>query len=173
MNKSMVLSFIGVDHPGLVSTISDVIAQHRGSWEESRLTQLCGKFAGILSISVPETELPNLTKALENLPEKGLHVLLEECGSIKTTNEVCRNLILDIVGNERAGIVHDVTDVLANLGLNVEEMLSNYTDAPMSSEKLFHAKISAASPLNLRLSVIQDKLESIGNDLMIEIVEDN
>ncbi len=171
MNKSLVLSFIGNDHPGLVSTISDVIEHHNGIWQESRLTQLTGKFAGILSLSIPDKQVENLRQALEALPDDSLHILLEACAVQSESSEETRNLTLEIVGNDRAGIVHDVTQVLANLGVNLEEVSTSYSDAPMSSEKLFRAEICAISPLAVRLNVIQEQLEDIANDLMIEIAE--
>ena len=52
MNTYLVLTVIGDDKPGLVESLSSVIADHQGNWLESSMSQLAGKFAGILKVSV-------------------------------------------------------------------------------------------------------------------------
>ena len=41
--------------------------------------------------------------------------------------------------------------------------------APMSSEPLFHAEALLAVPLDLSLDVLQAKLETLADDLMVEL----
>ena len=52
MNTYLVLTVIADDKPGLVETLAEVIADHKGNWLESSMSQLAGKFAGILRVSV-------------------------------------------------------------------------------------------------------------------------
>jgi len=168
MLKSFILSFIGNDQPGLVNKISNIISEHHGSWKESQLSHLEGKFAGILHLSIPADESQSLRRALDAFSDKSLHFLLEET-TPQTTSSEFRELSIDVIGHDRPGIVLDVSQALADLGLNVLKMSTDYTDAPMSSEKLFQAKILAESPVSLKLDKIQRHLENIGNELMIEI----
>lgn len=42
----LIVSFIGEDRPGLVQTLSDVVAGYGGNWEESRMVHLGGHFSG-------------------------------------------------------------------------------------------------------------------------------
>ena len=48
------LTVIGPDRPGLVEAIAAVIARHGANWEESRMAQLGGQFAGMLRVTAPE-----------------------------------------------------------------------------------------------------------------------
>ncbi len=171
MNKSLILSFIGKDRPGLVSDISEIIAHHQGNWKESRLAQLAGKFAGVLLFSAPHEQINKLRESLDEYSSEELHLLLEDHDAPGESEQNHHGLLLELVGNDRSGIVHDVTEVLANLGLNVEELSTEYRDAPMSSEKLFRATIVARAPKEVALEDIQDKLEELANELMIEISE--
>ena len=43
---TLVLTVIGRDRPGLVDTLSGVVAEHGGNWEESRMAHLADRFAG-------------------------------------------------------------------------------------------------------------------------------
>ena len=54
MNTSIVLSVLSDDHPGIVESLSDVLASNGGNWAESSMLSLAGKFAGILLAQVPE-----------------------------------------------------------------------------------------------------------------------
>ncbi|MCC2101432.1 MAG: amino acid-binding protein, partial [Hyphomicrobiales bacterium] len=58
----MVLTLIGDDKPGLVNAASAAVAAHGGTWLESRLARLAGKFAGIVLIAAPEDRAEALTE---------------------------------------------------------------------------------------------------------------
>lgn len=48
----LVLTAIGDDRAGLVSALSDAVAERGGNWLESQLARLAGKFAGIALVEV-------------------------------------------------------------------------------------------------------------------------
>lgn len=170
MAKSLVVSFIGKDRPGLVSDISAIIEDNQGNWMESRLARLAGKFAGILQISIAEERIPALEKALQTLSGESLGWLLERAEEdIIVEAEDPMQLTLELVGNDRPGIVHDVTELLANMQLNVEAMSTEFSDAPMSSDKLFRATIEVFGLASVDAESVQNRLEALANELMIEI----
>ena len=73
-------------------------------------------------------------------------------------------------GNDRPGIVRDITRLLAEQGVNLESLTTEVAPAPMSSEPLFHAEAILAVPLTLSLDVLQSRLETLADDLMVELV---
>ncbi len=77
MHVSLIITILGADRPGLVSSVSEVLEAYKGSWSESRMTHLAGKFAGILQISVPEANIEALTIALNELKTDDLKILIE------------------------------------------------------------------------------------------------
>lgn len=77
--------------------------------------------------------------------------------------------MLDLVGNDRAGIVRDITRLLAELGVNLESLETEVSPAPMSGELLFHAEALLAVPQSLSLDDLQSKLETLADDLMVEL----
>ena len=111
MMTSLVLTFIGRDKPGLVNAISHKVAASGGTWLESRLARLAGEFAGILLIGVPETNVATFSAALRDLETSGLRVTVAPSSM---TAETARERIveLSLLGQERPGIVRDVTHAL-------------------------------------------------------------
>ena len=51
---SYVLSVLGDDRSGLVEALSGVVSGCDGNWEKSHMTQLAGKFAGVVLVTVPD-----------------------------------------------------------------------------------------------------------------------
>ena len=52
--RYLTLTIISDDHYGIVEKVAAVIASNQGSWLESNMSRLAGKFAGILLVAVPE-----------------------------------------------------------------------------------------------------------------------
>lgn len=77
-------------------------------------------------------------------------------------------LALDIVGNDRPGIVQQVTAVLAALGVNVEELDTDCTAAPWSGEPLFEARLRIRLPQGVTPAALRGGLERIASELMVD-----
>ena len=95
MSTFLVLTVSGPDQPGLVETLSQAVADHQGSWLESRMARLSGHFAGVLRVSVPEEQVGALTQALESLEPEGLRVSVARSELEPPTSDV-RKLRLEI-----------------------------------------------------------------------------
>ena len=104
---SLVVTVIGPDRPGLVSALSDCGKAHGASWEESRMASLAGKFAGIVHFRVPPAQAPALTAALHMLETMSLRVVVQ-AGIAEAHPAAGRALKLELVGQDRPGIVRDI-----------------------------------------------------------------
>lgn len=165
----MVITLIGPDRPGIVGAVSDVVRNHGGNWLESRMSHLAGQFAGIVLIDVSESNVETLSDGLQKLSEEGLQVVAAIDSSAKPTVVTGAVWHLSVVGNDRAGIVREVTQVLASHDVNVEELTTECKDAPVSGGQIFKAVAKIRLPEPLSLELLQDELERIATDLMIDI----
>ena len=163
----LVLTVFAPDKPGQVERIAQCIAEHGGNWLESRMSRMDGQFAGILRVGVPAEAYDELVEALHALSAQNIRVLLAESGIQPSCT--WKPILLDLVGNDRPGIVRDITRLLAELGVNLESLATSVAPAPMSSEPLFHAEAVLAVPLSLSLEGVQSKLETLADDLMVEL----
>jgi glycine cleavage system regulatory protein len=109
-----------------------------------------------------------------------LKTALAALGGLKVTAESStdaapaggRRLKLALVGHDRIGIVREVTAVLARHAVNVEELTTHTSSAPMSAETLFHANAELLAGPALDARALAAELERISDDLMVDIALD-
>ena len=120
MQTLLVLTVIGEDKPGLVESIAQTITDSSGNWLESSMSQLAGKFAGVMLVSVKTDRADLLIDALNGLSEE-LKFVIERVnsGSENTSGQVIE---LTLVGNDRPGIVSEISRVLTKLSINFEQL---------------------------------------------------
>ena len=80
-----------------------------------------------------------------------------------------RSMNLELVGLDRPGIVREIAQLLAASGVNVEELVTNRTSAPMSGDMLFEARAHVRVPAGIDLASLRAGLERLGNDLVVEV----
>ena len=171
-NASLVLTVIGADRPGLVETLAQTIAEHGASWLESRMAHLAGHFVGLLRVSVPETRASELAHALRALESRGLRVIVESALGEGPDRSAPR-LRLELVGLDRPGIVREISRAIAQRGVNVEELESHTSSAPMSGETLFHVAAWLRLPSTGDPDELRATLEKLADELMVELTLDH
>jgi glycine cleavage system regulatory protein len=169
MNSDVVLTLLGPDRPGLVEAVADAIAGHGGNWLESRMAHLAGKFAGILRVEVPAERVEALGVALARLEGKGLRIILDTEGGAATVPGAARPMDLELMGLDRPGLVREVSRLLAQQHINVEELTTDRSSAPMSGEMMFRARARLNVPAGIDTAAVRSSLERLAGDLMVEI----
>lgn len=167
MQTQLVLTLIGKDRPGLVDRLAAMVADHDGNWLESRMCRLGGEFAGLLRVELPAKNEAALTTALGRLDADGLQVVVRPDQSDSTRAGAIATI--EIVGQDRPGIVKQISRALATHRVNVEELVTERSSAPMSGETLFHATIEVTIPSDCDTTALRASLEKIAADLMTEI----
>ena len=165
--ESLVVTVIGKDRPGLVELVSAVVEDHGGDWVESRMSRLAGEFAGILRVSVPAARADALSEGLEGLRSQGLRVVVER--GFEDAVEEGHVILLELIGSDRPGIVHKISEALAARGVNVDELNTECEGAPWSGGTLFKAMARLRAPTALDLDQLRESLEAIAGDLMVDI----
>jgi glycine cleavage system regulatory protein len=165
---SLVLTFVGDDRPGLVNAISEKVADFGGTWLESRSVRLGGKFAGVVMVNVPDENLIPLESALAKLAPSGLRVSIER-GAAAESERPRRTVTLEIVGNERPGIVRDVTQALNRLGVNIEEFTSGLEGEPFTGVEMFRATARLGVPEGLKNDDLRKTLERLAAEIMVDL----
>jgi glycine cleavage system regulatory protein len=168
MTQSLVVTVTGADRPGIVSQVSDRAKEHGANWEASRMVSLAGQFAGIVHLQVPEANAQALGAALSALSASGLHIAIaggEPAGAASPR----RSVKLDLFGNDRPGIMRDLSTCLANQGVSIEKLHTEIVSAPMSADHLFKVSASLAVPDSLSDDALRRSLESLANEMMVDI----
>ena len=168
MQQSLVLTVLGSDRTGIVDSLASTVSQHGASWEESQMARLAGQFAGLVKITCPEKEIEALTTALEGLSATGLRISVVRNASLAEQPEQIRYHV-DVLGNDRPGILAEVSHALRSQNANIVEITTCIESAPESGHGIFHTITtvtldSKADPANLTRA-----LEDLSPDLQVVV----
>ncbi len=181
----LILTVVGPDRPGLVRALSAAVAARDGSWLESRMARLAGQFAGIVLVDAPEALLDDL----RGLEGQGLRVLAQSATApadtvhVGTADPATRRtdaegvvapaaqprLVLEVVGNDRPGIVRDIAQILADCRVNIEELATGVANGSFSGETLFQVTAWVRAPDEAAVEAMRSGLERLGNELMVDV----
>ncbi len=167
MRTSLVLTVIGDDKPGIVEQLAERVLATGANWEESRMARLAGKFAGLLRVSVEDDQADGLAGALRALDAGGLRVIVERSGA--GAAPVPHTIRLELLGNDRPGIVRDISRALAQHRVNIEDLETDVRSAPMSGDALFHASASLRVPPEVSAERLRQVLEALAGELMVDL----
>jgi glycine cleavage system regulatory protein len=168
MQVPLVMTVIGRDRPGLVESIARLVAQHGGNWLESRMCRLGGEFAGILRIHIDSASEAALRHDLQSLQGQGLTVIAAATQAAAEADHG-RMAQLELMGQDRPGIVREISHALARQGVNVEELTTECSSAPMSGENLFKATARLRLPESCTVDMLRQDLERIGGNLLVDV----
>lgn len=168
MKKSIVISVLGEDSPGLVELLSKYIVAYQGDWVESRMANLAGKFAGILRVNLPANQVDAFQIALNNADNLGLNILFEETSCLGLSANQ-NQYHIELIGQDQPGIVHKISTALADIQANVDDLHTEVVEASMSGENLFKANIKIHISSEVPSTRIRQLLESLANELIVDI----
>ncbi len=165
MNQ-LVITIVGKDHPGIVGTLSAVVADHDGNWLSSSMSNLAGQFAGIIEVAVADDQREAMAAAFGALPDLQVHSVV---GDASTEIGGLPMAELEVVGVDHPGIVLKLTEVLKDAGVNLLQFASWCESAPISGEDLFRAVAEFELPATVDLESLKGELEGLAEDLAVDI----
>lgn len=166
MKTSVILSAVGGDRPGLTKGLAEAVLAAGGNWLESHLSHLGGKYVGSILVELDAERLGELNQAVERLNAGGLHVSIAPAGAEAPVEG--KPLSFELVGQDRPGIVHEVTAVLAGLGVNIEDFATRTDNGSWSGERLFRANARLTVPDGTSPDEVQTALEAISGEIMVD-----
>lgn len=167
MQQHLVISIISDDKPGVVEMLSAAVAENGGNWEDSRMAHFAGKFAGILRVSVATEDSETLKGALQNLAGDDFKLQIEDALAVAADSR--QTLQLKLVGNDRPGIVKEISRALAARKINMETLDTRYGSTPWSGEPLFSAECTISVAEDVSIDGLHDELDEIADELGVEI----
>lgn len=163
--KQLILTVIGQDKAGLVEQLATVISSHQGNWMASNLSHLGGYFAGILQLEVPEEHLFALTTEMERMSD--LDIKIQQ--GLDSEMHPDKQLQFVITGNDRPGIVRELSSVIKHKGANITHFESSKQSAPNWGVPLFHAIATVELPAGLNKDEVVKALEAIASDVVVDV----
>lgn len=163
--KAMIFTLVGKDKPGLISDLAQTVYDMNGNWLGSNLSHMAGHFAGFVHVYIPEEKHADLIEIFSQHPDLKIHLLTGD--EIQDSNNLTAQI--DIMGNDRTGIVQELTKILNQFNVNIIKFDSSCESAPNWGSPLFKAKATISITNDFDLHDLRERLESIANDLMVDI----
>lgn len=169
---SYVLTAVGSDRPGLTQALAAAILSAGGNWLESHLSRLGGLYVGSVLVDLPVGTVEGLRAAVLAVDAHGLEVrivaAIDSAGSESASAD--ETFDFGLVGQDRPGIVREVTAVLAGLDANIETFRSWIDAEAYSGVPLFHMHARLRLPSGLSARAVQSALEAISAEVMVDLL---
>ena len=166
MNNWKMLTLVGKDRPGIVARVTDVLYQNGWNLGEASMLRLGGNFTIMLMISGAGEVEPVLQPVAQELGLR-LHVDPIE-GDLHS--HVVPNIQVRVVGADRAGIVAQVTGLLAEAGLNILELESDVAGSAESPIYVMGIQGYADVPVELLQQALSGLIDK-GIDVSVSGIE--
>ncbi len=166
MKARIILTVLGSDRRGLTRELAEAVHAAGGNWLESHLARLGGKYVGSVLVEVDAANLPLLSEEVLGIDAGGLQVAMVPAGSDPA--DTGKALVIELVGQDRPGIVREVTKVLEAVGANIDGFESDAVPSAQTGELLFKARIELTIPAAATPGDVQDALEAISGEIMVD-----
>ncbi|QUD86024.1 glycine cleavage system protein R [Phenylobacterium montanum] len=163
----MVLSVVGSDRPGLTKALAAAVLSAGGNWLESHLSRLGGLYVGSVLVELAADRVEALRAAAGAVDAEGLEVRIAPAA--EADGSAGETLQFGLVGQDRPGIVNQVTAALSDLGANIEAFKTWIAPEPHSGAALFHMDARLRLPPELDAARVQAALEEISAEIMVDI----
>ncbi|QGN53745.1 glycine cleavage system protein R [Novosphingobium sp. Gsoil 351] len=165
-DTQVILVVSGSDRPGLTKALADAVHAAGGNWLESHLSRLGGKYVGSVLVELALAALPELETQVRKVDASGLRVSIVPADADARADG--DTLTVELVGQDRPGIVREVTAVLAMLGVNIDSLKTGTEHGAWSGEPLFRAQARVTLPDGVDQDEVQEALEAISGDVMVD-----
>lgn len=164
---TLILSVMGSDRPGLTQALASAVLKAGGNWLESHLSRLGGLYVGSVLVELEPGAVETLRAAVREVDAQGLEVRIAPAD--RAAEGAGESVGFSLVGQDRPGIVHQVTAVLTGLGANIEAFETRISEEPHSGAPLFHMEARLRLPPGLRADKVQAALEEISGEIMVDV----
>lgn len=163
----LVLNVAGSDRPGLTKALAAAVLSAGGNWLESHLSRLGGLYVGSVLVEVEQGKVDALRAAVAAVDAQGLEVRIAP--ALEGADAAGETLEFTLVGQDRPGIVRQVTATVSELGANIETFETWLSTEAHSGARLFHMAAHLRLPAGLAAGKVQAALEAISGEIMVDV----
>jgi len=165
---SLVVSIVGADRQGIVSSLAERAQRFGANWAASRMTRLAGEFAGMVHLEVPRANANALATSLRDLASSGLQVVVARSDGANVASTL-RVVELELVGEDRLGIVSNLTKLLAGRGISIESIHTDIVRSGVSGKQTFKVEAHLLVPSSVSVEALQQEVGSLAREMMLDI----
>lgn len=165
----LILNALGPDRPGIVGQVTGHLHAAGANVLDSRMVNLRGQFAIILLIEAESVSLEKLRQSLPTLAEKiGLRLTLTDAAPAATPVKGIP-FKLKTYSLDQPGIIHKISDLLREQGVNIEELSARQESAPFAGDPLFLMEMRLTIPPTVSIQQVRSKVQSLCDTLNCDL----
>ncbi|MDY0745984.1 formyltransferase family protein [Paucibacter sp. R3-3] len=165
---SVVVTIMGPDRPGIVSLLSDRAQRHGANWAASRLGRYAREFAGMVHFEVPRDNADALVAALQGLESTGLRLAITKSDDTHVAGSL-RSVELSLVADDRIGIVSQLTRVLADHGVSIENIQTEIVRGGPAGKTTFKVHAHLLVPAALSMESLQREVGALAHEMTADL----
>ena len=171
MQTNIVLTLTGPDRVGLVEAVTKLLLNRGGNVETSRMSRLGGAFAILMLVSIPAEQVTHLDQEFAALIAQGYKVTVSETEQAQAAPQAgWQPYQIDVQGADQEGIIYQVSQMLAQRGINIESADTRTAPAAMSGDPLFSMTALVFVPPTLTGTDWQADLQAVARQMNVDIV---
>jgi glycine cleavage system transcriptional repressor len=169
MESYAIITAYGNDRVGLADDISMKVLSYDCNIEESKMAVLGGAFAVVVLISGGEEYVDALVQDAGRFgSELGLTVSAARTVGHRE-DPSGRPYRIETTSLDTPGIVHAITGLLRESGINIEDMETETARAPFTGAPMFHMRIRAVVPQSVRIQALKERLDDIALERDLDV----
>ncbi len=167
MKSNFITTVYGPDIPGVIKALAQTTRSQGGEWLTSKVIKLDGQFAAIMNVVIEDDLEQHLKSTLEEtFPSLSFVYAGAEATSQEMTKTI--NLVVDCI--DRPGLTGDLSNILANLDIGVENMECKRFAMDGIHDTVFSAQLTLAVPEAADSEVIAGEIEALSEDVRVNVL---
>lgn len=168
--KTSILAVFGKDRPGIISKVTESLFRSHCNLEDITMTVLGNQLAMMLLVSYDLKNEKKIQADIEGLGKSmNLDFFWQTHAKVKSgTQKVSNSLYLvTAIGRDRSGIVYQISKILADRGLNIQDLNSKILGSGKS--KLYALALEVTLPPKISVEKLHQTFKSAGQKLGLDI----
>jgi glycine cleavage system regulatory protein len=167
MRTNFITTVYGSAIPGIIKALAQTTRSQGGEWLTSKVIKLDGQFAAIMSVVIDKELEMNLKSTLEQM-YPSLSFIHAEAQATRQEMTKKINLVVDCI--DRRGLTGDLSNILANLDIEVESMECKRFAMDGINETVFSAQLTLAVPEAAESEIIAGEIEALSEDVRVNVL---
>lgn len=168
--ETVLVSASGRDQPGIVDSVSGAVFDAGANLEDSRMAILGGEFALFVLVSGTVAQIEAVRPGLDSVAaEFGLALQVKPVAGARPGDDViCYSL--QAVALDHPGIVHKISGILMERGVNVASLATSLNQAPITGTPIFSLEMEVQVPVDQAVNELRAQLQKIAEEENIDII---
>ena len=167
MKEIYISTVSGPSTPGIIKSLAQTTRAHGGEWIASKVMKLDGQFSALMKVSIEQKNVQPLKLALRD-DFKDLQFM--ESAALSPTHEQVKSIDLEVDCKDREGLTRDISNIIFNLDLVVENLEFNRFPVSTFGESVFSAKLTVGVPEGTSALAVAEEIEAISEDMRVSVL---